>query len=147
MTRFLGRAVALRVGGYAALLALTFAAAFVIGGRLDSVGAAPADQQAHEADQEHVGAHGEGPDERTAAALPGLAVSQDGYTLVPRSTALRRGDAVTYEFTIEDPDGQPLQSYRRSHEKELHLIVVRRDLTAFEHLHPRRSAEGTWSVS
>jgi hypothetical protein len=30
--------------------------------------------------------------------------------------------------------------------RELHLIVVRRDGTGFQHLHPRRAADGTWST-
>ncbi len=28
----------------------------------------------------------------------------------------------------------------------MHLIVVRRDLTGFQHLHPRQQADGTWEV-
>jgi hypothetical protein len=28
----------------------------------------------------------------------------------------------------------------------MHLIVVRRDLTGFQHLHPTMAADGTWSV-
>src|SRR5699024_9416669 len=30
--------------------------------------------------------------------------------------------------------------------RRMHLIVVRRDLTGFRHLHPRMSADGTWSA-
>ena len=33
--------------------------------------------------------------------------------------------------------GRPLLDYTREHEKDLHLIVVRRDLTGFQHVHPR----------
>ncbi len=32
------------------------------------------------------------------------------------------------------------------HAKRMHLIVVRRDLTGFQHLHPRVSGAGTWST-
>jgi hypothetical protein len=31
-----------------------------------------------------------------------------------------------------------------AHERRLHLIVARRDLTAFVHLHPRLDRDGTW---
>ena len=41
----------------------------------------------------------------------------------------------------------PLLDYTREHEKDLHLIVVRRDLTGFQHVHPRLDrSTGTWSV-
>jgi hypothetical protein len=32
------------------------------------------------------------------------------------------------------------------HTKRMHLIVVRRDLTGFQHLHPSENADGTWSL-
>ncbi|HEX6871755.1 MAG TPA: hypothetical protein VF163_11710, partial [Micromonosporaceae bacterium] len=37
-------------------------------------------------------------------------------------------------------------SYTPNHGKELHLILVRRDLSGFQHVHPTRSADGTWAV-
>jgi len=33
------------------------------------------------------------------------------------------------------------------HDKELHLIVVSRDLAAYAHVHPERDAAGTWTVT
>jgi hypothetical protein len=36
--------------------------------------------------------------------------------------------------------------YRPLHERDLHLIVVRRDLATFSHLHPRREPDGSWQV-
>ena len=53
---------------------------------------------------------------------------------------------VPYRFTIEGPDGAAETSYQQTHTKELHLIVVRRDLSTFQHVHPTRAADGTWSV-
>jgi hypothetical protein len=32
------------------------------------------------------------------------------------------------------------------HERDLHLIVVNRELTTFRHVHPTLDADGTWSV-
>ena len=52
----------------------------------------------------------------------------------------------TFRFTITGPDGEPLTDFTPSHEKDLHLVVVRRDLTAYQHLHPTRDAQGTWTV-
>ena len=34
---------------------------------------------------------------------------------------------------------------RRAHER-MHLIVVRRDMTGFQHLHPKLARDGTWST-
>ena len=39
-------------------------------------------------------------------------------------------------FTVIGPDGQPVTAYDEQHERDLHLIVVRRDLTGFQHVHP-----------
>ncbi len=32
------------------------------------------------------------------------------------------------------------------HAKRMHLILARRDLSGFQHLHPRQAADGSWSV-
>jgi len=32
------------------------------------------------------------------------------------------------------------------HERQLHLILVRRDLTGYQHVHPHLAADGTWSL-
>ncbi len=80
------------------------------------------------------------------AAFPkGLTVSQDGYTLRPSATTLPAGRAL-FSFTVLGPDNQPVRAYTPTHDKELHLIVVRRDLSGFQHVHPTRDAAGTWSV-
>ena len=49
-------------------------------------------------------------------------------------------------FTILGPDGSPVTEYDVEHEKELHLIAVRRDFSGFQHVHPERAEDGTWSV-
>jgi hypothetical protein len=140
-----------RLGAFAAALALAFVAAFTIGAAADPLGAADAVAEDHVADaggdeaahDPHADA-GTGADE---AALPGLAVSASGYTLVAATTDLRAGSEVPFRFTVTGPDRQPVTSYRTTHEKDLHLIVVRRDLTAFQHVHPTRSSDGTWTVA
>ncbi len=37
---------------------------------------------------------------------------------------------------ITGPDGHAVTAYDVEHEKQLHLIVVRRDFTGFQHVHP-----------
>jgi len=149
----------LRLAAYAGALAVAFAAAFTVGAAADPVVDDPSsarsgttelhpqedEMKSHPGSQGATG-HTEGVEEATAA-LPGLAVSAAGYTLVPAATAYSPGSAVPFRCTVTRPDGQPLSSYRETHEKELHLIVVRRDLAGFQHVHPMRDADGTWSVA
>jgi len=81
------------------------------------------------------------------AALPGLAVAQSGYRLVPESTVVTSGPAQPFRFRLLGPDRQPVPRYDQLHEREVHLIVVRRDLTGFQHLHPARQSDGGWAVT
>ena len=56
------------------------------------------------------------------------------------------GDAEV-AFQLQDDDGRPVTAYDVEHEKELHLIVLdTRDLTDFQHVHPTRAADGTWTA-
>ncbi|MYR47717.1 hypothetical protein GTY83_01095 [Streptomyces sp. SID4928] len=76
----------------------------------------------------------------------GLAVSEDGYTLELGATVLPAGPQAL-SFQIIGPDGLPVTAYKTEHEKELHLIAVRRDTTGFQHVHPVRDGNGVWSVN
>ena len=81
-------------------------------------------------------------------AIPkGLMVSQDGYTFRLARTTVSPGTAVPLSFTIEGPDGKPVTEFDVEHEKELHLIAVRRDFSGFQHVHPVRAEDGTWTTS
>ncbi len=42
----------------------------------------------------------------------------------------------TYTFSIVDDTGKILKSFDTIHEKQMHLIVVRKDLNNFQHVHP-----------
>jgi hypothetical protein len=44
------------------------------------------------------------------------------------------------------PSGAALTSYATTHDRNLHLIVVRRDLTGFQHVHPTLGSDGTWRI-
>ena len=39
-----------------------------------------------------------------------------------------------------------MRDFDVTHEKRMHLILARRDLTGFQHLHPEMAADGTWST-
>jgi len=148
------RAVALRLGAYAGALALAFAGAFALGSAVDPIAAAdPAPKSDHAGPADEMGddmgdgtAGHEAGHSDPGAQPPGLAVSQDGYTLVPAATFFQPGKPETLKFTVNGPDGKPVTQYTKTHEKDLHLIVVRRDLSGFRHVHPTRDASGAWSI-
>ncbi|MDQ3028475.1 MAG: hypothetical protein M3R09_00250 [Actinomycetota bacterium] len=81
------------------------------------------------------------------ATATGLAVSEGGFTLRPERTFFEADQPARFAFRITDAQGRVVRvGYEPTHERELHLIVVRRDTAVFEHVHPRRAADGTWSV-
>ncbi|MFX0592755.1 hypothetical protein [Melissospora conviva] len=83
----------------------------------------------------------------TAVAVPGgLQVAEQGYRVAPLSAGLSTTGPGEFRFRILGPDGAPVTDYTENHDKDLHLILVRRDLTGYRHLHPDRAADGTWSV-
>jgi hypothetical protein len=156
-----------RLAAYAAALAVLFggtvAAGRAVGGGSDDTGAAtPAattetmagmkdGDQATAGDEHAAGEPRTAGDEHTAgeprtAGLPhGLAVAQNGLRLVAPTRA-PAGRATNFSFRIVDAHGTPLRRFAVEHTKRLHLIVVRRDLTHFQHLHPRMDASGRWTA-
>ncbi|HEU4976555.1 MAG TPA: hypothetical protein VFT50_15795 [Baekduia sp.] len=84
-------------------------------------------------------------DEPSTAVAPGLAVAQGGLRLEAPSRA-RAGRTTTFAFRIVDAHGAPVRRFAVEHARRLHLIVVRRDLTGFQHLHPRMDPSGRWTT-
>ncbi|SEL72604.1 hypothetical protein [Rhodococcus maanshanensis] len=80
-----------------------------------------------------------------ASAPGGLQITQDGYTLDLAETIAAPGE-IDFRFRILGPDGRPVTDYTPIHDRNLHLIVVQRELTGFWHVHPELAADGTWSV-
>ena len=74
------------------------------------------------------------------------AVSAKGLTLeLARRTALP-GRRFELAFRIADRRGTTVRDFDVEHTKRMHLIVVRRDLTGFQHLHPTQKPDGTWAI-
>ena len=46
-----------------------------------------------------------------------------------------------------DSDGRAVRDFDEQHDRAMHLMVVRRDLTHYRHLHPSMGADGTWSAA
>ncbi|MFF0875070.1 hypothetical protein [Micromonospora aurantiaca (nom. illeg.)] len=75
----------------------------------------------------------------------GLSITSAGYTLVP-STELVAGRAGELRFQIRDDQRRAVTRFAVVHDKPMHVIMVRRDLGGYRHLHPTMAADGTWSV-
>ncbi|MEV1005743.1 hypothetical protein [Streptomyces sp. NPDC049881] len=156
---------AAKVGSFTAGLGLAFGAAFGIGSAVGPVGGDPA--PAHDGTRDHGNGaeHGSTTDSSTdgntqvngdmdhgaptghGSTTPGgLQIAERGYTLVPPAGPLTAGERTELAFRVLGPGGEPLTAYTPTHEKDLHLIVARRDLSGFQHVHPTLGEDGTWRV-
>lgn len=92
-----------------------------------------------------------GPDASTVQAEApapvgqGVVAAARGYRLIPAATELAPTGG-GFEFSIEDQDGRPVERFTPIHERDLHLIVVNRELTSFHHVHPTLNPAGFWSI-
>jgi hypothetical protein len=131
--------VAARLAGFAVGL-------LVVGGTAAAVGAAvgPAPQRDQEAD-----AAGMGGEHGAMAADPvrGLSVAEDGLRLVVDRRTLPPGETAPLTFRVVDVRGTTVRDFDVEHTKRMHLIVARRDLTGFQHLHPTQRADGSWTTA
>jgi hypothetical protein len=130
-----------KLAGFILGLALIFAAAVGIGATLGpDRGVAAESTQAHD-DMSATGA------EMATNEIPGgLMSTEKGHTLELAQTRVNAGKDVPLRFRITDSAGAAVKRYIESHEKQLHLIVVRRDMVGFQHVHPVLDDNGTWSV-
>jgi hypothetical protein len=134
-----------------ALFLLALVALFAVAlGAGTAIGPAPADTTeppAHDGAMAMGGEHGDDGSAHAEAAVPhGLAATEGGLRLAVATPELVRGRAQTLRFRILDAHDRPVHDFDRTHERRMHAIVVRHDLTGFQHLHPRLAADGTWSV-
>jgi hypothetical protein len=141
-----------RVAGFVLGLLAVFLAA-------RGVGAVAAPEVASPAPAEHAGmaepthdeeseaGHGDHEAEPEAASggPGGLAVSDQGYTLRIVSEP-RPGGSRPLRFVIDGPDGELVTAYDEVHDQRLHLVKIRRDGAAYQHVHPTLRADGTWTA-
>ncbi len=133
--------IPLKLAAFTLGLVAVFGAAVGVGSAVGPVGGEVPAATGH--DGMAAGGHEEG---GSAAVPAGLAVSADGYTLDLADRSLPAGAATPVAFRILGPDGDPVRRYDTDHEVDLHLIAVRRDLSGFQHVHPRLGQDGVWRV-
>ncbi|SIR97847.1 hypothetical protein SAMN05421858_4925 [Haladaptatus litoreus] len=78
--------------------------------------------------------------------VDGLSVASDEFRLVPSETRFEPGVPTDWSFQVETHEGNTVTEFEDSHGELLHLIVVRRDLAHFQHLHPDIGSNGTCRV-
>lgn len=83
----------------------------------------------------------------TSSGPAGLALGVDGYALSTVDAPAGVGEPGELSFQVHDASGVEVTEYTTSHEKDLHLIVVRADGSQFRHVHPvLDETTGTWST-
>jgi hypothetical protein len=128
--------VVAKLAGFAAVLTLVFAGAAFAGSRID---VHPGKSAGRQVATPGMGAMASQP-------VRGLAVSETGLTLELARTAAPQGRPFALAFRIVDRKGQTVRDFDVEHTRRMHFIVVRRDMTGFQHLHPTESPDGTWSL-
>jgi hypothetical protein len=134
-----------RLAGFVGGLALVFAAAWFVGARTGPPPVAAATTVAASPHVDgHADGHADGHSDTTGS--DGLAATAAGYTLVPQATTFTPGVPGEFAFAITGSDARPVTAFDVEHERQLHLIVVRRDTAGFQHLHPTLGPDGLWRV-
>jgi hypothetical protein len=144
----------MRLGAYAVVLVSMLAGGWGVGRITEASSAPTVAEPVHQHDSPSPSSPSSaGPSGSSMAGMTvparqeaGLSDRQDGYRLVLASTELPVATDTQLRFSVLGPDGNPVTQYQSLHERELHLFVVRRDLTDYQHLHPTRDADGTWST-
>ncbi|GLY96228.1 hypothetical protein [Actinoplanes sp. NBRC 103695] len=80
------------------------------------------------------------------AEVGGLSLTSAGLTLAPTAATFTAGRQQTFSFVVRGAGNAPVTTFAVVHDKPLHLIVIRRDLSGFQHVHPTMAADGTWSI-
>jgi hypothetical protein len=124
----------LKLVAFAAALALLLSVGLAAGAIVDppNRGLAP---EAHD----HMSGHME-------MTPGGLAIADDRFRLEVAPARFSVGSPTELRFAIKDNDGRTLRDFDVEQARRLHLIVVRQDLTGYQHVHPVMAPDGTWSI-
>ena len=131
---------AVKLGAFAVVLAIVLGAGFLVGATVGPEPSTDEESSSHDAVHDDTDAtmSGDGP--------AGLAVSSDGYTLDLRTPVVEAADGAELALVIEGPDGRAGHRLHVEHDKELHLVVVSRDLAATPTCTRPATPTGLWTV-
>jgi hypothetical protein len=136
--RFVNLPAPARLVLFAALLAVVGAAAVGVGAATRS------DTPAPQASSDRM-AMSETMTSSSHEQANGLSTSAAGFTFEPARTSFALGSS-SFRFRIADANGNARHDFTREGGVQLHLIVVRRDLVGYVHVHPVLQADGSWLV-
>ncbi len=69
------------------------------------------------------------------------------YSLALEASDFPLGSARDLRFRVVGASGKTVTDFAVRHDERMHVVVVRSDLTGYQHLHPSMGSDGTWSVS
>jgi hypothetical protein len=120
----------LRIALFAGALVALLGASYALGDAVDpDVGDDPRSTHA-------AGGHG------GAAARGGSAPAR----IVVGGRSFEPGVGETLSFRVVDGAGRTVEDFDVEHERAMHVIAVRHDLTGYQHVHPRQTDDGGWEV-
>lgn len=136
-----------RLGLYAIGLVIAFVGAYGISAAVVPAGVVADGAEAARDGGAAMSGHAAMTDGSQDASLPGVSMSADGYALSAVASPASTDEPGELAFRILTTGGEPLTDFAVSHEKRLHLIVVRGDGALFRHVHPTLdTTTGTWSL-
>lgn len=124
-----------RLGVFAGGLVLLFLVAFGVGTATGDEGGPTALAAGHSGD-----AHPPAP------SGDGTSLSAGGQRLDAPVTTVVAGQVTPFSFTVRDGRGAAVTDFDVEQDREMHLVLVDRELRRFAHLHPVRAPDGTWST-
>lgn len=138
-----------RLGLFGLVLAAVFAASWGVAAAIAPSGAPVSDAAQETPTDGHDEHEGEAVTDAAETpvddAITGVSMSSNGMRLTEVTAPVAPGVEGTLAFSIVDESGHPVTDYVESHEKQLHLIVVRTDGGRFRHVHPTLE-DGVWSL-
>jgi hypothetical protein len=125
-------------------LALFLVLLALVAGGAAALGAATRGPE-QETSQSGMAMHDESTSPAAHEQASGLETTAGGFTFEPAKTSFDAGRS-TFRFRILDAHGAPAHDFTQEGGVRLHLILARRDLTGYAHLHPQLLADGSWTV-
>ena len=123
-----------KLGAFALGVAAIFVAALFVGRAAGPIDVGSADGAEHAAM------------DSASDDVRGLAIAEGGFRLELADDAVPADESSPFEFRIVDGSGAPFSDFEELHERELHLIVLSRNLVDYWHLHPTMDSGGSWTT-